>query len=68
MVDWERLVNAVLCTAILISGIIFIINLPIYAFLVLVITAFACALIFLFYKALGDSSDKDNGLKNKDND
>ena len=56
MVDWERLVNAVLCTAILISGIIFIINLPIYVFIALVVVI----LVFSFYKILGDISDKDN--------
>ena len=55
MIDWERLVNAVLYTAILISGIIFIINLPIYAFLVLV----AVGIVLASYKALGEVSDKD---------
>lgn len=52
MVDWMLLVDAVLCTAILIYGIIFILNLPIYAFLALVITYVVCVIIFLFYKAL----------------
>lgn len=66
MVDWERLVKAVLCTAIIISGIIFIINLPIYAFLVLVITAFVCALVFAFYILLGYILDKDKHGTDKD--
>lgn len=54
MIDWGRLAKAVLCTAIVICGIIAIIISPIYVFLALVITALVCALIFLFYKALGD--------------
>lgn len=52
MVDWRRLADAALCTAILICGIIFILNLPIYAFFALEITAIVCALIFLFYTEL----------------
>lgn len=52
MVDWKRLVDAVLYTAILICGIIFILSLPIDAFIALVITFFVCSLIFLFYKEL----------------
>ena len=54
MVNWGRLVDAVLCTAILICGIIFIINLPIYAFLALVILAVVCVFIILCYKILDD--------------
>lgn len=60
MVDWKRLGIAVLCTATLIGGFIVLINLPDYVFLALVVTAFACALVFAFYKALGDIQNKDN--------
>ena len=56
MVDWKRLGIAVLCTAILIGGIIVIINLPIKVLLALV----PVGLVFAFYKALGEASDKDN--------
>lgn len=56
MVDWKRLGIAVLCAVILMGGFIALIHLPIYVFLVLV----AVGLVFSFYKALGDISDKDN--------
>lgn len=59
MVDWERLVKAVFCTTILFGVCIAITLLPIEVFLVLVVVAFACMIIFLFYKAIGDISDKD---------
>ena len=54
MVDWGRLMKAILCTMVPICGVIFIINLPIYVLLALTIPTFVCLLIFLFYKALGD--------------
>jgi len=56
MVDWKRLGIAVLCAAILIGGCIALVHLPIYVFLALV----AVGLVFAFYKALGEASEKDN--------
>ena len=56
MVDWKRLGIAVLCTAILVGGCIVIIHLPIKVFLALVLVG----LVFAFYKALGEASEKDN--------
>lgn len=56
MIDWKRLGIAVLCTAILVGGCIVIIHLPIEVFLVLI----PVGLVFAFYKALGEASDKDN--------
>lgn len=63
MVDWKRLGLAVLCTAILAGGCIVLVLLPISVLLALVIVAFVCMFIFLFYKALGDNSKKDNRWK-----
>jgi hypothetical protein len=56
MVDWKRLGLAVLCAAILIGGCIALVHLPIYVFLALVVVI----LVFSFYKALGEVSDKGN--------
>ena len=55
MVDWKRLGIAVLCAAILMGGFIALIHLPDYVFLALV----PVGLVFAFYKALGEVSDKD---------
>ena len=54
MIDWERLVKAVLCTTILFGMCIAIACLPIDVLIVLAVVAFFCAFVFAFYKALGD--------------
>ena len=54
MIDWERLVKAVLCTTILFGMCIAIACLPIDVFLVLAVVAFFCAIVFVIYKILGD--------------
>ena len=56
MIDWKRLGLAVLCAAILMGGFIALIHLPIEVFLALI----PVGLVFAFYKALGEASDKDN--------
>lgn len=56
MVDWKRLGIAVLCAAILMGGFIALVYLPIEVFLALV----AVGLVFAFYNALGEASEKDN--------
>ena len=56
MVDWKRLLMAVLCTVGLLGGCIALIHLPIDVLLALVVAG----LVFSFYKALGDIQDKDN--------
>lgn len=56
MINWKRLLMAVLCAVTLIGGFIALIHLPNYVFLALV----AVGLVFAFYKALGEASDKDN--------
>ena len=60
MVDWNRLVKAVLCTTTLLGVCIIIALLPNKVLLALVVMIFVCALTFAFYKAIGEVSDKDN--------
>lgn len=54
---------AVLCTVATCGGCIVLVLLPISVLFALVIVAFVCMLIFLFYIALGDNSKKDNRWK-----
>ena len=66
MIDWERLVIAVLCTAILLGVCIVLTLLPNKVLLVLAVVAFVCMIISAFYKTLGDNSDKDKNGTDKD--
>jgi predicted benzoate:H+ symporter BenE len=66
MIDWERLVIAVLCTAILLGVCIVLTLLPNKVLLVLAVVAFVCMIISALYKALGDNSDKDKNGTDKD--
>ena len=60
MVDWKRLVMAVLCAAALIGGSMGLTRFFPNVFLALVSVAFVCALTLAFYMLLGGISDKDN--------
>ena len=64
MINWKRLLMAVLCTAILLSAFgvcILLAFLPNKVLFVLAVVAIiVCMIIPAFYKALGEASDKDN--------
>ena len=60
MVDWNRLVKAVLCTTMLLGICIALACLPIKVLVVLAVVAFFLWFVFAIYKALGDNSEKDN--------
>ena len=62
MVDLKRLGLAVLCSATFIGGFIILIHLPFYVLFALIVVG----LVFLFYKALGDNSNKDKNGTDKD--
>lgn len=60
MIDWERLVKAVLYTTILFGMCIALALLPTKVLLVLAVVAFFLWIVFAIYKAIGEASDKDN--------
>ena len=60
MIDWGRLVKAVLCATILFGICIALALLPTKVLLVLAVVAFFLWIVFAVYKALGDNSEKDN--------
>lgn len=60
MINWKRLLMAVLCAVTLICGSIALTRFFPNVFLALVVVALVCALTLAFYMLLDDISDKDN--------
>lgn len=67
MINWKRLLMAVLCAAALIGGGMGLTRFFPNVFLALVVVAFVCALTLSFYMLLGEITDLYNSWKNKEN-
>ena len=66
MINWKRLLMAVLCAAALIGAGTGLTRFFHNVFLAFVVVAFICALTLSFYMLLGEISDLYNSWKNKD--
>ena len=66
MINWKRLLMAVLCSAALIGGSLGLIRFFPNVFLALVVVSFVCSLTLAFYMLLGDILDKDKNGTDKD--
>ena len=66
MINWKRLLMAVLCSAALIGASTGLTRFFPNVMLALIVVAFVCGLTLSFYMLLGDILDKDNSLKNKE--
>lgn len=66
MINWKRLLMAVLCAVALICGSMVLTRFFPNVILALIVVAFVCGLTLSFYMLLGDILDKDKNGTDKD--